>query len=147
MAPLRSVAPRHSHLPCHSVYRRNPKEKKEVKETKESDTAQKQQSTLKVTDQYIALLISVFVAAGLLDVSGESVLRNPRTVSDEWMLSHQALSSMCEECIIGTNLSRKATLLVAEVLHMANKVLSLSAAAKIQVWEPPHGSHIMHPLI
>ena len=48
---------------------------------------------------------------------------------------------MCEECIIGTNLSRKATLLVAEVLHMANKVLSLSAAAKIQVWEPLHESH------
>ena len=52
---------------------------------------------------------------------------------------------MCEECIIGTNLSRKATLLVAEVLHMANKVLSLSAAAKIQVWKPLHGSHRVHP--
>lgn len=43
---------------------------------------------------------------------------------------------MCEENIIGTNLSRKATLLIAEVLHMGNKVLSLSAAAKIQVWKP-----------
>jgi rapamycin-insensitive companion of mTOR len=42
---------------------------------------------------------------------------------------------MCEENIIGTNLSRKATLLMAEVLHMGNKVLSLSAAAKIQVWK------------
>jgi len=51
------------------VYRRNPREKKEPKETKEPDTGQKQQSTLKVTDQYIALLIRVFVAAGLLDVS------------------------------------------------------------------------------
>jgi len=51
------------------VYRRNPKEKKEVKVTKEPDTVQKQQSTLKLTDQYIALLIRVFVAAGLLDVS------------------------------------------------------------------------------
>jgi len=50
------------------VYRRNPKEKKEVKEPKEPDTAQRQQSTLKVTDQYIALLIRVFVAGGLLDV-------------------------------------------------------------------------------
>ncbi|KAF9781640.1 Rapamycin-insensitive companion of mTOR, N-term-domain-containing protein [Thelephora terrestris] len=95
-----------------TMYRRNPKEKKEPKEPKEPDTAQKQQqSTLKVTDQYIALLIRVFVAAGLLD----------------------ALSSMCEENIIGTNLSRKATLLMAEVLHMGNKVLSLSAAAKIQM--------------
>lgn len=52
-------------VPSVLVYRRNPKEKKE---TKEPDTAQKQQSTLKVTDQYIALLIRVFVAAGLLDV-------------------------------------------------------------------------------
>ena len=42
---------------------------------------------------------------------------------------------MCEENINGTNLSRKATLLMAEVLHMGNKVLSLSAAAKIQVWQ------------
>jgi len=40
---------------------------------------------------------------------------------------------MCEESIIGTNLSRKAILLIAEVLHMGNKVLSLSAAAKVQV--------------
>ena len=54
---------------CALVYRKIPKEKKETKETKEPDTAQKQQSTLKVTDQYIALLIRVFVAAGLLDVS------------------------------------------------------------------------------
>lgn len=53
-------------LPCLPVYRRNPKEKKEHKETKEPDTVRK--PTLKVTDQYIALLIRVFVAAGLLDV-------------------------------------------------------------------------------
>ena len=66
MAPLGT---RHGTLTCHPVYRRNPKEKKEVKEPKEPDTAQKQQSTLKVTDQYIALLIRVFVAGGLLDVS------------------------------------------------------------------------------
>ena len=50
------------------MYRRNPKENKEPKGTKEPDPVQKQQSTLKVTDQYIALLIRVFVAAGLLDV-------------------------------------------------------------------------------
>jgi hypothetical protein len=72
------------------VYRRNPKEKKEPKETKEPDTAQKQQSTLKVTDQYIALLIRVFVAAGLLDVSEYvpciRVSRNPRTPSNLKML-------------------------------------------------------------
>lgn len=71
---------------CNSVYRRNPKEKKETKVTKEQDTAQKQQSTLKVTDQYIALLIRVFVAAGLLDVSEQRVPHNPRTSSNEKML-------------------------------------------------------------
>ena len=69
MAPHSISTPRNSYLACHPVYRRTPKEKKEVKELKEPDTAQKQQSTLKVTDQYIALLISVFVAGGLLDVS------------------------------------------------------------------------------
>ena len=57
----------------------------------------------------------------------------------------QALSSMCEESIIGTNLSRKATLLIAEVLHMGNKVLSLSAAAKVQVWELRYGTHNPSP--
>jgi rapamycin-insensitive companion of mTOR len=53
---------------------------------------------------------------------------------------------MCEESIIGTNLSRKATLLMAEVLHMGNKVLSLSSAARIQVWNHSTPS-ITHPLI
>lgn len=66
---LTILTTRNSYLTWHPVYRRNPKEKKEVKEPKEPDTAQKQQSTLKVTDQYIALLIRVFVAGGLLDVS------------------------------------------------------------------------------
>ena len=71
-------------LSCNLVYRRNPKEKKEPKEPKEPDT--KQQSTLKVTDQYIALLIRVFVAAGLLDVSGNHVPRNTRTFSNKKVL-------------------------------------------------------------
>ena len=67
------------------VYRKNPKEKKEKesKEAKESDNAQKQQATLKVTDQYIALLIRVFVAAGLLDVSAYVSLWNPRIPFDD----------------------------------------------------------------
>ena len=33
----------------------------------------------------------------------------------------------------GTNIDRKATLLMAEILQTANKVLPLSIAAKIQV--------------
>jgi len=39
---------------------------------------------------------------------------------------------MLEESTTGSNLSRKATLLMAEVLQMANRVLPLSVAAKIQ---------------
>ncbi|KAG1745997.1 Rapamycin-insensitive companion of mTOR, N-term-domain-containing protein [Suillus paluster] len=66
--------------------------------------------TLKLTDQYIALLVLVFTDAGLID----------------------ALTGMLEECTTGSNLSRKATLLMAEVMQMANRVLPLGVAAKIQ---------------
>ncbi|KAJ7761527.1 Rapamycin-insensitive companion of mTOR, N-term-domain-containing protein [Mycena maculata] len=66
--------------------------------------------TLKLTDQYIALMVLVFTNAGLLD----------------------ALTGMLEESTSGSNLSRKATLLMAEVLSMANRVLPLSLAAQIQ---------------
>jgi rapamycin-insensitive companion of mTOR len=47
--------------------------------------------------------------------------------------SSQALTSMFQETTTGSNLSRKGTLLMAEVLQLANKVLPLSMAAKIQV--------------
>ncbi|KAF9221011.1 hypothetical protein BS17DRAFT_786363, partial [Gyrodon lividus] len=67
-------------------------------------------ATLKLTDQYIALLVLVFTNAGLLD----------------------ALTSMLEESTTGSNLTRKATLLMAEVMQMANRVLPLAVAAKIQ---------------
>ncbi|KAI9064633.1 hypothetical protein FKP32DRAFT_1648919 [Trametes sanguinea] len=70
----------------------------------------RQQDTLKLTDQYIALLILVFSKAGILD----------------------ALTSMFEESSVGSPLSRKATLLMAEILQKANRVLPLSIAAKIQ---------------
>ncbi|KAI0822217.1 Rapamycin-insensitive companion of mTOR, N-term-domain-containing protein [Trametes gibbosa] len=70
----------------------------------------KPQDTLKLTDQYIALLILVFSRAGLLD----------------------ALTSMFEESSVGSALSRKATLLMAEILQKANRVLPLSIAASIQ---------------
>jgi len=43
---------------------------------------------------------------------------------------------MLEESTTGTNLSRKATLLVAEILQLANRVLPLNVAAKIQVKDP-----------
>ncbi|KAG1750937.1 Rapamycin-insensitive companion of mTOR, N-term-domain-containing protein [Suillus occidentalis] len=71
---------------------------------------EKAPETLKLTDQYIALLVLVFTDAGLID----------------------ALTAMLEECTTGSNLSRKATLLMAEVMQMANRVLPLGVAAKIQ---------------
>lgn len=40
---------------------------------------------------------------------------------------------MFEESSVGSALSRKATLLMAELLQKANRVLPLSIAAKIQV--------------
>ena len=40
---------------------------------------------------------------------------------------------MLEETTLGSNLSRKATLLVGEVLQIANKVLPLGLASKLQV--------------
>jgi rapamycin-insensitive companion of mTOR len=40
---------------------------------------------------------------------------------------------MLEETTVGTNLSRKAMLLMAEVLHLANRLLPLEIAAKVQV--------------
>ena len=45
----------------------------------------------------------------------------------------QALTCMFQETTTGSNLSRKGTLLMAEILQLANKVLPLSLAAKIQV--------------
>ena len=44
----------------------------------------------------------------------------------------QALTSMLEEAI-DQSLARKATLLMGEVLQIANKILPLSVASKIQV--------------
>jgi len=40
---------------------------------------------------------------------------------------------MLEESTTGNNMSRKATLLIGEILQLANRVLPLSVAAKIQV--------------
>ncbi|KAF8517336.1 Rapamycin-insensitive companion of mTOR, N-term-domain-containing protein [Gautieria morchelliformis] len=65
---------------------------------------------LNMTDQYIGLLLLVLVKAGLLD----------------------ALISMLEEPSTDPGLARKATLLMGEVLQIANKVLPLSVASKIQ---------------
>ena len=50
-----------------------------------------------------------------------------------WLKLLQALTTMLEERTTGSNLTRKATLLMAEVMQMANRVLPLNMAANIQV--------------
>ncbi|KAF9004644.1 Rapamycin-insensitive companion of mTOR, N-term-domain-containing protein [Cyathus striatus] len=74
------------------------------------DASERPHQTLKLTDQYLALLIIILTNAGLCE----------------------ALTSMIEESTTGTSLSRKATLLMAEVLQMANRILPLNIASKIQ---------------
>ncbi|KIK69496.1 hypothetical protein GYMLUDRAFT_33864 [Collybiopsis luxurians FD-317 M1] len=76
----------------------------------ESEPLERNLQTLKLTDQYIALLVLVFTNAGLIE----------------------ALVSMMEEAPTGSSLSRKATLLIGEILQMSNRVLPLSVAARIQ---------------
>ncbi|KAF8627432.1 hypothetical protein AX17_006246 [Amanita inopinata Kibby_2008] len=66
--------------------------------------------TLKLTDHYLALLVLVLTKAGICE----------------------ALTSMLEETTTGSNMSRKATLLLAELLQLANKTLPLYIAADIQ---------------
>ncbi|KAJ8080510.1 hypothetical protein PM082_017343 [Marasmius tenuissimus] len=76
----------------------------------DSEHPERNHQTLKLTDQYLALLLLVFTNAGLLE----------------------ALTSLIEESPTATNLSRKATLLIGEILQMSNRILPLSFAAKIQ---------------
>ena len=45
----------------------------------------------------------------------------------------QALVAILEESASGSNISRKATLLIGEVLQIANKVLPLGVASNLQV--------------
>lgn len=96
----------------------------------EPDPTERVHQTLKLTDQYLALLVLVLTHAGLSDVS-LSPIALKLTLTEH--SAPQALTSMLEESTTGSNLSRKATLLMAEVLQMANRVLPLSVAAKIQV--------------
>ncbi|KAG7088365.1 hypothetical protein E1B28_012368 [Marasmius oreades] len=76
----------------------------------EAEPLERNSQTLKLTDQYLALLLLVFYNAGLLE----------------------ALTSLIEESPMATNLTRKATLLIGEILQMSNRILPLSVAAKIQ---------------
>ncbi|CCL99718.1 uncharacterized protein FIBRA_01740 [Fibroporia radiculosa] len=97
-----------------TIYRKTKQTSDPLKSEKPFETQKpveaSQRPSLKLTNQYIALLVQVFCGAGLLD----------------------ALTCMLEENPVGSNLSRKATLLMAEVLQTANRVLPLSIAAHVQ---------------
>ncbi|KAG6854116.1 hypothetical protein C0991_010280 [Blastosporella zonata] len=84
---------------------------RDIMETRvEPEINERGYQAFKLTDQYLALLVLVLTHTGLCE----------------------ALSCMLEESVTGSNLTRKATLLLAEVLQMANRVLPLSVAARIQ---------------
>ncbi|KAJ2919190.1 hypothetical protein MD484_g1222, partial [Candolleomyces efflorescens] len=95
-----------------TMYRRRSAHPDQQKE--HDSNVERPPQTLKLTDQYLALLLVILTQAGLCD----------------------ALTAMLEETTTGTNLSRKATLLMAEVLAMSNRVLPLSIAGQIQAVPP-----------
>ncbi|KAF6757410.1 Rapamycin-insensitive companion of mTOR, N-term-domain-containing protein [Ephemerocybe angulata] len=72
---------------------------------KEPEAPERPHQTLKLTDQYLALLLVILTNAG-------------------------------SETTMGTTLSRKATLLMAEILAMSNRVLPLTTAGRIQAIPP-----------
>ncbi|KAH7099638.1 Rapamycin-insensitive companion of mTOR, N-term-domain-containing protein [Auriculariales sp. MPI-PUGE-AT-0066] len=74
------------------------------------DDSAQEVGRLNLIDQYIALLLLVFTQAGLVE----------------------ALVTVLEETTSGSKIARKATLLIGEVLQLANRVLPLSMAARIQ---------------
>jgi hypothetical protein len=66
---------------------------------------------LNIVDNYVAFLLAVFIEAGLLD----------------------ALVALIQDESCTPNVSRKATLLLGEILLLANHTLPLQYAAQIQV--------------
>ncbi|KAF8349461.1 Rapamycin-insensitive companion of mTOR, N-term-domain-containing protein [Amanita rubescens] len=91
-----------------TMYRKAPEDR--LNHPQHGPVVDRPQQNVKLTDQYMALLVVILTKAGLCE----------------------ALTSMLEETKTGSNLSRKATLLLAEFLQTANKVLPLVAAAEIQ---------------
>ncbi|KAF8645235.1 hypothetical protein AX16_008062 [Volvariella volvacea WC 439] len=89
-----------------TIYRRN----RVAERQSEPQSPEPTQATLKLTDQYYALLLLIFHNAGLYD----------------------ALTMIFQETTTGSSLSRKATLLLSEMLQLANRVLPLEVAARLQ---------------
>ncbi|KAK4048462.1 hypothetical protein OIO90_005793 [Microbotryomycetes sp. JL221] len=86
-------------------------------------------------DQYLSIVLLMFIDAGLLDVSPLSTRLDRRAATDQEkkMVQHVvqglvALATKTTEPVA----ARSVSLLISEVLHLANKVLPLNNAAHAQ---------------
>lgn len=89
-----------------SVYNRTQEATSQLQDQGVEDEVQQD---LNLTDHFIALLLAVLIEAGFIE----------------------ALVAMIEDAM--TTLTRKATLLLGEVLQMTNRILPLQFAAQLQV--------------
>jgi hypothetical protein len=95
-----------------------------------SDSRHSHRSTKSnVLDHYTSLLLAVFVESGLVEVCIAGSHATLFKISQLYLL--QALVEVVEEQV--PVLSRKATLLISELLALAAKLLPLNYAAKVQV--------------
>lgn len=85
-----------------------------------------------MTDQYLSLLLALFVDAGLLEVSILSVGECHKQMTKQ--ILRQSLIDVIEEQ--AQSISRKATFLVAELLVMTARLLPIQYAPRVQVSSP-----------
>lgn len=96
---------------------------------------------LNVTDQYLSLLLALFVDAGLLEVSRICPLMALGRFAYD--IISQSLVDVIEEQ--APSISRKATFLVAELLIMSARLLPLKYAPRVQVSISWHYQQAQHP--
>lgn len=84
-----------------------------------------------LVDQYTALLLAIFIDAGLVEVRRRRAFANFRLSSNLLITHSKALINLVEE--EASLLTRKATLLIGEVLILASRVLPYNISARVQV--------------
>lgn len=88
---------------------------------------------INLIDQYLSVLLLIFIDAGLVEVGRSPVLSSPSEADAP--LRRKALVSVAADSKDATT-SKKVSLLMGEILQLANRVLPLSYAARAQV--SPH---------
>lgn len=84
---------------------------------------------INLIDQYLSVLLLIFIDAGLVEVRRYWLLKGrPRLIVE----TQQALVSVAADSKDATT-SKKVSLLMGEILQLANRVLPLSYAAHAQV--------------